>query len=360
MRIATGKSKVIGAGRLWTCYFLLFSMPLVVFSQDKPVDTSHYVSYAHRVTLRTYFSRKFTNLELEKPKSISRFSYRPNSTLNFGVGASYRSLTVNLGYGFEFLNPDRGRGKTKYLDLQSHIYGRYWVVDLFAQFYKGYYLWPKGLNAESKDSYYKRPDIKINMLGINAYRLLNGDKFSYRAALIQNEWQKKSAGSFLYGGEVYIGVVTGDSALVPAALSASYSPKNVRSLRFVELGPGVGYAYTLVLQRHFFLTGSLTGSLNLGFVKEITENYKTDKVTLTPNYLYRVVGGYNTYDWTVSLSLIRSDVHIRGASSPDKYFVSIGNYRLTFAKRFYPGPKLKKKLKPIATGFKKESALPVD
>jgi hypothetical protein len=51
---------------------------------------------------------------------------------------------LNLAYGFGFLNRgEEQKGKTKYWENQGHMYGRKWGYDFYAQFYKGYYLYPK-------------------------------------------------------------------------------------------------------------------------------------------------------------------------------------------------------------------------
>jgi hypothetical protein len=165
---------------------------------------------------------------------------------------------LNLAYGFNFLNPTEERGKTKYLDLQTHLYGRKWRIDFLGQFYKGYYLTPKGLAAPPGASYYVRPDLGITLIGLGIYKILNEHKFSYRAAMLQDEWQKKSAGSLLIGAEIYYGITSADSAFVPKDLEMHYNQRGVRRLNFVEIGPGIGYAYTLVVWEHLFVTGSIT------------------------------------------------------------------------------------------------------
>ncbi len=115
-----------------------------------------------------------------------------------GIGATYRWATLNLAYGFGFLNPDRGRGKTKYLDLQFHGYGRKFSIDVLGQFYNGFYLTPRGTGT-THGTYYQRPDIEVGAVGASAQYIFNYRKFSYRAAFLQNEWQKRTAGTFLLG-----------------------------------------------------------------------------------------------------------------------------------------------------------------
>ncbi|MFT4032039.1 MAG: DUF4421 domain-containing protein [Siphonobacter sp.] len=302
------------------------------------IDTSYISTYNGQLTGRVYLSQKYSSLRLYN--GSTRVIYRPNTTLNLGVGATYQSLTLNLAYGFPFLNQNDAKGKTKYLDLQSHLYGRKWVYDLYGQFYRGYYLSTPyiPLFTTSSGEYYKRPDIYLRMVGLSSYHLFNGHRFSYRAALVQNEWQKKSAGSWMTGAEVYYGSIGADSTLIPM----TYQPQTeIRRVHFFKIGPGVGYAYSWVLNRHFFATASLTGNLNINITKEYIADEKLNRVNVRPNLNYRAVIGYNSQLWNVSLSLVNSDVVLSGETLTN-YLIRTGNYRLNVARRVPPGKHLRR------------------
>ncbi|MGN6618608.1 MAG: DUF4421 domain-containing protein [Ilyomonas sp.] len=230
-------------------------VPLFNIAQTPAVlisDTNFYVSYPQKITARFYFSQKYTAFTLRNPNGNNALSYRPNTTLNMGVGVTYHNLSLNLAYGFAFLNHDKEKGKSKYLDLQGHLYPQKWVIDYFGQFYKGYYLHPAGYLPDYGNKYYQRPDAKVTLLGLAAYKIFNHKKFSYRAALIQNEWQKKSSGSLLAGAQAYYGVIKADSAWIPSEVKNNYSPGDIAVVRFFNIGPGIGYAYTFVVHQHFF------------------------------------------------------------------------------------------------------------
>lgn len=309
------------------------------------VDSVFIKTYEQELLVRTFFSQKYTSVELGGAKNITNLRYRPNTTLNLGIGATYRMVTINLAYGFPFINRDKGEGKTRYLDLQAHIYPRRWTIDFNGQLYKGYYLSPKGLGNNDPSAHYLRPDIKVSVFGLTAYNMINGDRLSYRAALLQNEWQQKSSGTWLIGGEIYGGYFSGDSSLVPSLLSNDYSQRNIRKIAFFELGPGAGYAYTLVVRKHFFIMGSATANLDLGHTREFSAFGSKDWLSIRPNLLYRGVVGYNSRHWNLSLSLIGNRIAVKGASSDEAYYFRTGNFRLTLAKRFLPGPKLHRYLK---------------
>jgi hypothetical protein len=316
-------------------------------------DTSYVKSYITEVTARLFLSQKYTGLRVPGTSTIPDFRYRPNTTLNLGIGATYRSLTLNLAYGFPGLNGDGSeRGKTRYLDMQAHLYGRKLVIDFFGQFYKGYFLSPKDY-ISGFPGYYIRPDVRINMVGGSAYYVFNHRKFSYRAGFIQNEWQSRSAGTFLLGGDVYYGVVNSDSLLIPPEIAHQFPHGQVKRFRFFNIGPGGGYAYTFVYKRNWFATGSLTVNIPIDFVKESTHSEDKNRISVSPNFMARLAVGYNSRRWVYSATVVNSMVTANGSFNEGIYRISTGNYRLTAARRFTLSRKTKKAIKPV------EEALPL-
>ena len=190
--------------------------------------------------------------------------------------------------------------------MQSHFYWRKGVTDLEGQFYKGCHLF-KGL-ATDPGKYYYRGDIKVMFFGISQYRIFNPKRFSYRAAFTQNEWQKKSAGTFLAGAGIYYGVVNADSSLIPQSIQQNYLAKNVQKVNYLSFGPGIGYAYTLVLHQHIFFTGSLTTSLNFSFANEHITDNKAFHFSLNPVTRFRVAAGYNSRNWDISANWVADNL----------------------------------------------------
>ena len=186
------------------------------------------------LTARAYLSRKYNVLSFNPPAPVQPFQYRATTSLNLGIGATYHAFTLNIGIGITKFNPNKEKGNTKYLDLQGHFYARKWNIDLLGEFYKGYYLTPQGLAAPPGKPYYVRPDIGLSLVGFAFYRPLNQKKFSYQAGLLQNEWQKKSAGSILFGGEIYYGSIYGDSSLVPARIDPGISLLGMNKYHFFQ------------------------------------------------------------------------------------------------------------------------------
>ncbi len=328
---------------------LLLAIPgMAVKSQQQGHADDYYITFEEQLTTRLYLAKKYTSLIMKGPEGIQSLRYRPNSLVTMGINGSYKNLSLSLGSGFGFLNPNKDeKGKTRSFDFQTHLYSTDWVTDIYVQFYKGYYLSLGGPAGTADKNYYRRPDIKVNLLGGSVYRLFNGERFSYRAGFLQTEWQKKSAGSFLLGAEIYYGSTKGNSALVPSHLNSYYPQQGIRRVRLMEVGPGAGYAYTAVWQENFFLTGSASINADISMVKEVSATGSANRTSVSPNATLRAVAGYNSEEWAITISWLHNSTNAKGRSSNYEYGIKTGEFRITLAKRFTPGEKLKRKLDPI-------------
>jgi hypothetical protein len=329
-----------------TIRLIIFTLFFLSIQQaSAQYDSTYYVSYEDQITSRFYFSKKYTSLKFRDIGANYNITYRPNTTLNMGVGATYRWATLNLAYGFGFLNPDRGRGKTKYLDLQFHTYGRKFIMDVFGQFYKGFFLTPGSTNSQQQQ--YLRPDLDVNQIGSSIQYVLNHRKFSYRASFLQNEWQKKSAGTFIFGLEIYNGRVKADSTIIPTFVNREESDREIRRFKFFEIGPNIGYAYTWVVKQHFFLTGSASVSLDFGINKTTDKNGEERTSGISPNTFLRFFGGYNSSKWAVSLIYVANGVSLATNKIDEQIILNTGNFRLNYIYRFIPSKKAKRYLKVV-------------
>lgn len=308
-------------------------------------NNTYYTSYDRIITSRFYFSQKYTSYRYRHDAENINIRYRPNTTLNMGVGATYKWATLNLAYGFGFLNRDEEKGKTRYLDLQTHIYGRKIIVDAFGQFYNGFYLDNTEL-LPRVNGYYLRPDIKVRFLGASAQYLFNHEKFSYRASFLQSEWQKKSAGSLLVGLEFFLGRTKADSAMVPSTLTEQTEESNLDRVNFAEMGPNIGYIYTWVIKKHFFLTGQATVSLDYGTNTMIINGESIQSSSFSPNSSLSFFAGYNSDTWAFSFIFVNKNIGLSSGLNRRIDF-NTGNLRLNIVHRFVPRGKTKEVLKDM-------------
>ena len=297
-------------------------------------DSTYYEMFPDKLTLRLYVGQKITGFTIPSSGNAEDVQYRANHKVNTGIGVTWHNYSLSAFYGFSFLNKDNKiRGKTKGLDLQFHLYPHKWAVDVLVVMPKGMYLHPKGYAAANSSSYYYRPDVKEKLLGVSAYKVPNKEKFSYRAAIVQNEWQKKSAGSVLYGGEAYFGILEGDSALVPKAIQSGFPQAGITKMKYITIAPGIGYAYTAVLGNHFFIMGSLVGNLDVNITTEETAVAMNKKTSFSPSGVYKAAIGYNSDTWAFNISLTGRESLVKAASSNKDYFLPAGAYRIALSKK---------------------------
>lgn len=307
-----------------------------LFAQDKVInDTNYYETYPDKLTTRIYLSQKFLKYTIPSVNTNINedIEYKANTKLNSGMGVTWHNYSLNVFYGFAFLNKDSAKGETRGLDFQFHLYPRRWAIDLMALFPKGYYLFPKGYAASGANAYYYRSDMKLTLLGLSAYQVPNKHKFSYRAAITQNEWQKKSAGSLLYGGAFYYGKVQADSALVPKSIQSTFPQAGISNINFTVVGAGAGYAYTLVIKKHFFITASAVGNVHVGFTSEDGTNGKHRKTDIGPSVVAKGALGYNSSTWNISVNGLGSACWAKGAASTQHYYLPVGALRLVVSKK---------------------------
>ncbi|ANI89844.1 hypothetical protein A9P82_11430 [Arachidicoccus ginsenosidimutans] len=299
-------------------------------------DSTFIDDYDRMITARIYYSRTNTGIEFRTPHTNS-FNYKPNNSKGIGVGVSYRYVTLDFAYGV--LGRDEDKGKTHTISLMSSLYKHQWVYDFGIQHYKGMYLSPQSAFSVN-NNYYLRPDIATTMIGGDFWRILNSDKFSYRAVMTQNDWQLKPAGSLLLGGEIYYGAIHGDSALTPVAIADNFPQNAVYKNHSLRIGPGIGYAYTFVFDKHFFVSGGITENLDFTIGKEYTNTASKNTASFSPNLNYRISAGYNSSLWNIDASIFDNSQYLKSYySSNYKLFSQI--FRITIARRFLPGHKTK-------------------
>jgi Domain of unknown function (DUF4421) len=310
-------------------------------------DTNYYETYWNRITARLYLAQKYTHFTMPSSASANDLQYVANPKLNLGIGVTWHNLSLNVFNGFAYLNnKDTVKGKTKGLDLQIHLFPRKWVIDVLVVMPKGFHLNPKGFASNDPSKYYYRPDVKERIFGLAAYRLPNKARFSYRAALVNNEWQKKSAGSPLYGLHAYYLIMesnAADSLLVPKKLQSSFPTlANITESRFITVGPGIGYAYTLVIKKHFYVMASAVAHLDVNIMTEEKGPSVMDRnTTIAGALVYKAAAGYNSSTWAFSATASGNEFWAKG-SSGQKYNVMGGGLRFSLTKKIETGKHTKK------------------
>jgi hypothetical protein len=226
------------------------------------------------------------------------------------VGGSF--LFGNIGLRISSKLPEEERdvdryGKGKSLEFNVSLYGKKNIIETsFARF--------DGLadvriskyedDPDPTISPYVRSDMVMTAFNVNFMHIFNYKRYSYRSSFYFNERQVNSGGSLLLIGNASLlstkadssWIMVGDSVYLQKAL---HNKSEVRSI-----GPGLGYAYNLVLNNHFI--GVLANVVPQWQWIE-TENTQTKaSKTLSyiqPHYSFRASGGFNKRVWYLVLVL---------------------------------------------------------
>lgn len=296
-------------------------------------DSAYYETHNDVFHGRLYLVQKYNALHYKYTGADNErnVNYLPHTIPGIGVGFTYDWVTVNFSYAFRLNGEERDKGETDFIDLQIHSYAKKFVLDLFAQSYEGMYV---AGDKDADGNFYHRADLQSRLLGGSFQYVLNNKRFSYRSSFLQTDWQKKSAGSFLVGLEAYVGRIRSDSTLLPGGRDENPEAAAAKEDLFWQLGPTLGYTYTVVIKKHFFITGSLAESLNYGrrIMSENSDEHTKSRFVTNPSY--RIMAGYNTYRWGLAVFYINNRVNVPGSIRDYELAVSSGTFRVNFVYRF--------------------------
>lgn len=307
-------------------------------------DTNYICSYTEDFTARTFSSISYSGISFQDHELDKDLKYGINSKLSFGLGFNYSVFGINLGISpLRNSVADDKYGKTKSFDFRMNMYGRKFIFDLYFMTHSGFYLsnpesilkdWPA-----KNDTFPLRPDIQLFSTGIVAQYIFNNEKFSMRATYVQNEWQKKSAGSFLLGGEFFYSHFQGDSSFIPSQVDP---PEFLDGYHFdnslsINLGVNAGYSHTFVVKRHWFLAiGASAGpQLSYSVIQEYGDDLSKKRgVTFGLNAGLRTGFGYNSRKFYIGISFINQNLYHNLSVSNASSLFSTGIFKLSFAYRF--------------------------
>lgn len=294
------------------------------------VDTLYIRSYSQKLMLSGFFGKDFLSMDIDKNDEF--FSYMPNNPVKLGLGISWKNsiLSVSGGYGFGFLR-DKNLGKTKSLDLQYHHYDRKFIFDFFMQRYKGFYM----ENDNAPNEYELYPDLSLQQYGMNAQYIFNNKKFSYKAAFVQNEKQVRSAGSLLVGVGIFLTKMQSEGSLI-------YNEKDY--FDNFQFGVNAGYAYSWVINKHWFVNGSLTTGINFGSEKIST--FGKEKLKVYPTVFPRISVGFDQNDWALGISYVNN---ITFPSFTDESSITLlsGTVKVSYIRRIHDFPFLSRVMKAL-------------
>jgi hypothetical protein len=226
-------------------------------------------------------------------------------------------------------------GKTRRFDIQASYYGKELAADGFIQKYSGYYLENPDELAFWNEPYYPHSeDIRVFSVGGTAYYIFNPEKFSYKAAYLRNQIQKKSAGSFVTGIYAFYDEVSSKDGLVPESMPATARDQvDIKDFEAYSLGASFGYMYTFVIRGNFYLNIGLAPGL--GYKKFVLTDRDLDRHRVSTSGVLlqaRLGMGYEFKRFYLGAQAVSINRNLNFEES--EINLGTGQVRFIFGKRF--------------------------
>jgi len=268
-------------------------------------DSTYITSYAEDLTLKLLSITKINFFKITDKDNESSVRFRPDRRVNLGLGIAYKWFALDLAFNFG-IGENSDFKNSQAFDFQGTIFSSKQFISGSLQYYYGYqYDAINGVPKEDIPENNTRDDIRTISTVLQYLFAYSYDKFSLKAPFIQNEIQRKSAGSWLIGARFQLYSVDADSSMVPASAQGYFDEKvHLINLTGTNLTVNFGYMYTLVFMKQFYVTaGFIPGiGLNLGdFKSDHKEPFSTQ---LTTGYSIMSSVGYNSPRWFAGLQLI--------------------------------------------------------
>jgi len=329
--------------RLMKSYLLLFLLLVFGFShlfaqvsreglmkhRDFPKDTiwpkkstPYYDDYSNQLGLFLQMKYKTTRILIKDVESGKELDYSPKNQVYLGPGFTYKVIGNGLSFSFGFLNDNDSKEPTTRLDLYVNFMMKRLVFDFGLRYYKNFTLKnPSDFLLDPGSDYYTRPDIATLFFGIGGMYVFNYKKFSYRAAFTPTAIQKKSAGSFMLGNQIFIQGLVGDSSIFPAVTNLPA----VTSHSTLYVGLTTAYAYNFIIKKDYYIAMSLSSAIEFGkAVTIINHDEFYDNRYPTMHIRPRIATGINKTHWFLGVSMNKN------------YFVQLvqnGKYPIDFSFR---------------------------
>lgn len=244
--------------------------PLLIGDTAAPPKYDTAYVHSHRKVFSIGYVSSVQNAEISLSDSLdSVLDHRTNNPTQYGLG-------INLGWlsgEFTFTVPgvsvaDPNKGTTVSRNYGLGISGRRLIGRAFFNSSQGFYPVQASIadsTWQSGGPYPVRADIHSNTFLASAnYALSRKRRYSFKAALYQTERQRRSAGTWLAGGTVWVNDIRSSEPFIPTEASINFVGNTAFDrVRRTVVGATIGYTHTFVFFRKAFLTAALVPGLSV-------------------------------------------------------------------------------------------------
>lgn len=239
--------------------------------QDSIINNEYITTFQDKISTRISLINTSNSFYINQGDGGLEYKLEPNIRNYLGASVLFRSLEIDYGFTPSFLKANQDNDDSKLFNLNFRMFHNQWMqtIDLYNQ--KGFYFI---LNNQ-----------KEKISGINTFKIggstsyIVNKNFSFRAIGFQNEWQTKSAGSFIPRLYYYY---------------TKYSFKDNdfdESAYSIDIAIAPSYYYNLNIKKHFLLSFGSSLGIGINHSSNVGEGSLTSALF---EFSGRAVLGYNS------------------------------------------------------------------
>ncbi|MGB5653773.1 MAG: DUF4421 family protein [Robiginitalea sp.] len=237
-------------------------LPLNAQETESRSDTIPYrIAFSDKITFRVGVQNAANRFVLSAEDGTS-VRYRPVNRNIVKISTQFRALDISFGLTPAILNPERDRENARIRNMNFRVFLGRWMqtFDYYDQ---------RGHFGEFDGDEVYLPDLESRKIGGTTAYVFNRN-FSFRALISQNEWQRRSAGSFV---PRFVAYYTRYKLVLEDSVLRSHS---------YDLGLGPGYHYNWVLHPNIMVSAGNTTGIGINFLED-------DGNTTTTSFLWETI-----------------------------------------------------------------------
>ncbi len=222
-----------------TLFFLGFFFSTSILAQKDTLNP-YMVSYEEKIIVRTSYQKDTDSfiLKQEIDGKQENFNFFPNIKDKISFGVTYKIIDVSVGYTPWFMKSEGSKYKASNFNFDTRFNYKKWYQSISIIKQKGFFT-----ELKSKDGFYLPSFRSLRLGGTTSY--VHNNNFSFSALFNQNQWQIKSAGSFVSNFAYYYTSLE------------NKDDKATFDIETYNLSLSPSYYYTWVINKKVFLSGGV-------------------------------------------------------------------------------------------------------
>lgn len=236
-------------------FFLVTLSRMLLLPGQEPAadaDTLPYKSnFPEKISFRMAGVNSANRFVLRGEDDLS-VRYRPVNKNILKLSAQFRGLDLGFGITPAFINPERNQENARLRNMNFRLSLGRWMQTFDYYDQRGYF-------GEVDGNDFYLPNLESRKIGGTTAYVFNRN-FSFRALVTQNEWQRRSAGSFV---PRFVAYYTRYKLEADGNVGRSHS---------FDFGLGPGYHYNWVLHPNIMVSAGNTTGIGINFLNAEESN----------------------------------------------------------------------------------------